>query len=358
MRKARLRSRFLLALGVALGVALAGGVVLELAYRLWLYGPAGLSPERLASVRPIGASDLIEPDGDPRVGYRLKAGYEGWFQLRRFTTNSAGRRDRERPPPGPGAPRPIVALGDSYTMGSGVADGEAWPARLEEHLRGDGLDLDVLNFGVGGYSLLHELGALEVALARDPRLVVVGLSWNDVEPPPAGYFARFFGATSAWPEPAPALPFLRLTILERLSGRRGSQPPPAEALALDYLRALELEDPVGDDYVSLAITALVRRCQEDAVPLLFAFLSTGPGEPGVEVVERFEAAASAAGAGFVDTREGTASIPRGRLIVRPDNGHPNARAHALYGELIAAAISRGTKVTAEPTPSDRARTGW
>ena len=55
-------------------------------------------------------------------------------------------------------PRPalrIAAIGESVTFGMGVQAGEAWPAVLERSLRDRGLDVQVLNFGVIGYTLVQ-----------------------------------------------------------------------------------------------------------------------------------------------------------------------------------------------------------
>ena len=38
--------------------------------------------------------------------------------------------------------RSFLALGDSYTIGEGVAPGERWPAQLVARLRGEGIDVD------------------------------------------------------------------------------------------------------------------------------------------------------------------------------------------------------------------------
>jgi|KBSSwiStaDraftv2_1062776.scaffolds.fasta_scaffold208956_2 lysophospholipase L1-like esterase len=64
--------------------------------------------------------------------------------------------DCMRGPQIPREPRPklrIAAIGESVTFGMGVHAGEAWPAVLEQLLRDRGLDVQVLNFGVIGYTL-------------------------------------------------------------------------------------------------------------------------------------------------------------------------------------------------------------
>lgn len=72
---------------------------------------------------------------------------------------------------------PILALGDSFTFGYGVADGETWPAMLERRL---GKKFRVVNAGTTSYSVFHELDLLkEKGLGLKPRLLIHGLYWND-----------------------------------------------------------------------------------------------------------------------------------------------------------------------------------
>ncbi len=63
----------------------------------------------------------------------------------RLSTNSIRLRG---PEVGPKAGRRIVALGDSVTHGWGVAEEEAWPARLAAELARRGTPAEVLNAGV------------------------------------------------------------------------------------------------------------------------------------------------------------------------------------------------------------------
>lgn len=101
--------------------------------------------------------------------------------------NRLGLRDAERAArPAPGTVR-ILALGDSVTFGMGVAQGETYPRQTEALLnagRGrSGARVEVLNMGMPGYNTLHQLAQLrEVGLALEPKIVVVGFLYNDVEP--------------------------------------------------------------------------------------------------------------------------------------------------------------------------------
>lgn len=79
----------------------------------------------------------------------------------------------------------IACVGDSFTFGWGVEDGESFPARLQARLDGapELPRWQVLNFGMPGYSTWQELQLYQrVARAEAPRVVVVVWYINDLDP--------------------------------------------------------------------------------------------------------------------------------------------------------------------------------
>ncbi len=74
----------------------------------------------------------------------------------------------------------ILAIGDSFTYGWGVNDGEAWPEVLERHLRQTHPDAEVVNLGAPGagprdYALLARRAVPQL----QPDLVVVAVVQGD-----------------------------------------------------------------------------------------------------------------------------------------------------------------------------------
>ena len=73
-----------------------------------------------------------------------------------------------------------VALGDSFTAGTGCSPGEAWPERLTESLRAHHAELEVRNLAVHGATSTEVVGQLPEAIELEPDLVTVVCGANDV----------------------------------------------------------------------------------------------------------------------------------------------------------------------------------
>jgi hypothetical protein len=154
----------------------------ELAWR-WLKGVPPLSRDNLVQQ----ALDLVRANTglvvhDPLVGWRLKD--EVHLGQAGFTTGRWGVRMNQteiRPLRRGG----ILAVGDSFTAGSGVRDEEAWPARLEQ-LVGE----PVTNGAAGGYGV--DRAGFPSRACRCPGST--RRRW------PSGGFAACW-ATPTWPMP-------------------------------------------------------------------------------------------------------------------------------------------------------------
>src|SRR5262245_33920455 len=69
----------------------------------------------------------------------------------------------------------IIAFGDSLTAGYGAAAGEDYPSRLSSMI-----GTPVANAGVSGDTTESALARIDAdVLARNPRIVIVGLGGND-----------------------------------------------------------------------------------------------------------------------------------------------------------------------------------
>lgn len=96
------------------------------------------------------------------------------------TNSQSLREDHEIPVPRPPDEIRILALGDSWTFGYLVGDGQTWPDQLEALLeRGTARPVEVVNAGVPGYSVRQFMMTLEdPGFALEPQVVVIPVSHN------------------------------------------------------------------------------------------------------------------------------------------------------------------------------------
>ncbi len=73
----------------------------------------------------------------------------------------------------------IVAFGDSLTAGYGLAQDQAFPARLQQALRARGQEVKVVNAGVSGDTAAAGLARLDWSLPEDASAVIIELGAND-----------------------------------------------------------------------------------------------------------------------------------------------------------------------------------
>lgn len=167
---------FLVNAAVVLGTLIVLVPVAEIAVRI-------LRPQTLPSqefIQGFVLKDMYVPD--ERAGYRLAPGFSGRIErgevVTDFSTNSLGMRG---PEPGPKNAARVLALGDSFTFGWGVPQGEEWiRVAAEEAGRRLGAPVEGWNGGVNGYGTEGAIATLErVGPALSPDVVLLGFFAND-----------------------------------------------------------------------------------------------------------------------------------------------------------------------------------
>ncbi len=81
--------------------------------------------------------------------------------------------------PAPAKSPEVLAFGDSLTAGLGLPASEAFPAQLQARLKGEGIDVKIVNAGVSGDTTTDGLARLDWALADKPDYVILALGAND-----------------------------------------------------------------------------------------------------------------------------------------------------------------------------------
>jgi lysophospholipase L1-like esterase len=188
----------LLAASVALSL-LGGEVIARMLYPL----PSAVMANAPLSTGPYYASDE-QLGWLPRKSVQGSHDHAGSFAST-FRTNSRGLRGKERDLVKPDGWQRVVLLGDSFTWGYGISDGETYADRLEGKLE----RTEVVNLGVTAYGLTQEIMYLKrEGLGYSPDIVVVGFCLNDVYRPASAwvrYLEKQRNARSAEPA-APAAP--------------------------------------------------------------------------------------------------------------------------------------------------------
>jgi len=132
------------------------------------------------SVRNVGPAFTVY---DPIYGKRLKPNLHATRIAPEFciaiNTNSLGMRDPEPTKP---LTDGIVFVGDSFTMGYGVQDSEAFPALIRAGLEKHGLTIPVVNTGMGNNGNGRWVKFFEHDAAKfHPRIVVFQVMANDFD---------------------------------------------------------------------------------------------------------------------------------------------------------------------------------
>ncbi|MBL8151901.1 MAG: arylesterase [Blastocatellia bacterium] len=74
----------------------------------------------------------------------------------------------------------IVAFGDSLTAGYGLSTKDSYPSLLQEKLKKDGFEYEVVNAGVSGDTTAGGVRRIDWALEGDVRAVILELGANDL----------------------------------------------------------------------------------------------------------------------------------------------------------------------------------
>ncbi len=74
----------------------------------------------------------------------------------------------------------VAALGDSLTQGYGLVQEDGFTAQLQDWLRAQGADVDVINAGVSGDTTAGGLSRVAWTLTPDVDMMIVALGGNDL----------------------------------------------------------------------------------------------------------------------------------------------------------------------------------
>jgi lysophospholipase L1-like esterase len=165
-----MRRHHLKNIGLSAASLLITLIALEIALRLY-----GYNPLRDWRMRDFAMRPSVYPD----LKYELTPGASGRVWGTDLKINSQGFRGPE-PSSNPSTHR-VIVLGDSIAFGNNLPLEDTFSFQLQQRLFSQGRDLEILNFGIGGYDTLQEVSLLEIrGLKYHPDLVVVAYCLNDI----------------------------------------------------------------------------------------------------------------------------------------------------------------------------------
>ena len=278
----------------------------------------------MKSDRSVSLRSIIVPHPDKEIIYDLEPGLQVKFQGVPVSTNSCGMRSDEIPVVKPERTYRIALLGDSFAFGWGVERDAIFAKVIErllnEEARPYGVRVEVLNFGVPGYSTFQEVASfLDKGLDFDPDLVIVYFVSNDFGLP------FFLGNPNQGSSLMNAVDFARRVW-------NGDDPEHAEEKSFLHKRL----DP------NRSLRRLSRKLEKLGVPL---YVAVNPGKSWKRDVKRLTVLKGSEAIPLITLRDeirarvATENIPLEDLSL-PTDPHPSALKHLMLGELIVAGVRK------------------
>jgi lysophospholipase L1-like esterase len=284
-------------------------------------------------------SRLLKEDAPPEaqaMHHWHRPNAEAVLQGVLIRTNALRMRDRPRSEsPEPGTRR-LLVLGDSITLGWGVSQEATYSAVLEARLAQDneGPRYEVLNAGVGNYTLARMVGYYDFALRRlNPETVILSFYLTNASREQESSLGRLLDT----PLQFPVFLWSRgLRAYSRLSPTAGFR---------EYY--LDLYRDGGDEYEEFKrrLADFVTRLRAEGRNVLLVnvpdvrYASERP-YPFASISERVLAIGRQAGAETLDLTDSVSGLPPRLAVNSAEDRHPAGVVHERFAEAILGALRR------------------
>ncbi len=231
----------------------------------------------------------------------------------------------------------MFVVGDSFTFGTSLVFDDTFPKRLERimNYRSSGPKVEVLNYGIPGYSSAHEVELVKRAVSRQADLIVVELTLNDAEMKPFHATYPFFDETGK--------PKLDSWIFQWWKSLKFIGTRLANAKSQQFFR--QYYDDMYNKPENLqrfqnsfhVMKSLAEKSGSKFAVVIFPLFShrLDAGYPFGKIHDKIHAILDAEKIQYLDLLGAFKNIPEGRLQIIPgDDAHPNEIAHRIATEKI------------------------
>ncbi|HYD06949.1 MAG TPA: SGNH/GDSL hydrolase family protein [Reyranella sp.] len=268
------------------------------------------------------ATDVKVRDFNPAQGHKHGANRNASLMSVPVRTNEQGFRGPPlAPTPAPGVAR-IAFVGDSTTMGWGVAEQETFAHQVIARLQAQGRKVDGFNEGVGNWNTTQELTHFrEVGARMKPDIVVLTYFINDAEPIPTYPKESWLDLHSA----AWIVLNYRIDSLIRTFGPRPDWK--------QYYRNLYNDDAAGWQQTRKAIAGFAEAAKGAGAKIIVFHLpelrELKP-YPFQDVTDKVRKVVEASGMRFVDLLPTVETLDPASLWVTVPDPHPNGKADTAF----------------------------
>ncbi len=299
----------------------------------------------------------------PELGWKNRLGVQGWqvdigYHIR---VNRHGHRGPEYPEKKPRGVFRILGLGDSFTFGWGVEEGQTFLRVLEKKLRAEGYRVEILNAGVPAWHSVQSLHYLLKEGARfRPDLIVLSFFVDDVYDKKLEKLRSSKRAISLRDEEA-ALRQKKNSLTRKLRlynvwfNYRKIQRASKEHLRLNPYQDFEAErktlprdfekDPKLVEGLERVVSEWVKAREELKIPFIFSYIPPGGAlnAPAYQGHSReLKRVSREKNFPFLDVGSLFEKHPDPRkLYLHPRDQHMSAAGHALMGGALAELVLRG-----------------
>jgi D-alanyl-lipoteichoic acid acyltransferase DltB (MBOAT superfamily) len=273
----------------------------------------------------IVRSDAVQYVNDLRV-YALIPGTTTTFHRTPFVVNSHGMRDDEYPVQKPPDTYRLAMLGASITMGSGVPHADTYEQVVEQRLTGSPPQgyrrVELLNFSIGGHSIVQHLHQLNLALSFSPGAAVHVATPNEFQ-----FLSQRLRDILKRDIP------LEYGFLRELAARVDVHP------EMTDFEVESLLEPHLENILARSYEEFVQRCRSAGVIPIWLFVPRSvTNDPSAAITPTIRRLAEQSGFLMISLENAYGDSVLEDLHVAPWDSHPNRRGHAMLAEELLAKL--------------------